>query len=345
MVAPPDFGLRPEDVPPVWSADPPARTILVTGRDRNDFLRRILSGRVPPVSGVSRTALLTPKGALVAAATASATANAIVLETGEGRRDTLLSGLDRYRIADDVELVPLDGGPDRTLLFQGFGSHRAIEGALDSLGWRVPDDLDFEAMQPGRGVDLPGDGPEVAMIRRLFRPWPTWRLRLLFAATGLDAFTGRRGAPARRAPGVSRAGSDLEEYLRIAAGEPAWGQELNESSRVPESGLAAHARLGQGCYIGQEYVARQVHRGRIPRLLRRLAWSEAGVVPDPGALLHSGGRRVGRLTSARSRPAHPELRGSLPALGLAILNAAVGTGAVVTAAGETGSARGRVLAD
>ncbi len=335
MAAPRGFDI-PRDLPARWRRARRSEAIRVTGRDRADFLRRILSGQVPPVGGVSRTALLTPKGALIAAGTASTTSDAILLETDWRRRDALLTGLDRYRIADDVELTPLDGEPNGSLLLQGFGAHRTIGDVLADLEWPIPEGLELSALPPGSGADLPGDGGATLVIRRLFRPWPAWRLRFLDAPNGLvdaAASLGRRSGPEAR--------PEERGYLRIAAGEPRWGSELDEASRVAECGLAAHARLGQGCYIGQEYVARQAHRGRIPRLLRRLVFPAGTATPPPAAGLRLEGRPAGRFTSGFDRPrAFPP---DLPGVGLAILDAKIPEGAIVTA-GEDRGFRARVLA-
>lgn len=339
MAVPRDFEIPP-DAPRQWNPERDGDAILVTGRDRVDFLRRILSGTVPPVGGVSRTALLTPKGALIAAGTASTTRDAIVLETEWRRRDALLTGLDRYRIADDVELSPLDGDAGGSVLLQGFGSETIIEGILADLRWPVPANLDLSRLTPGTGADLPRDRGGAFLIRRLFRPWPTWRLRFLEIPYGLDL-----AAASLTRQSVERAGSDERGYLRVAAGEPAWESELNATSRVAESGLAAHARLGQGCYIGQEFVARQAHRGRIPRLLRRLASRAGAGAPPASTPLELDGRVVGRFGSAFDPPSGWEFRSRLPALGLAILRAQVPVGAIVTADLDTGRYRGRVLPD
>ncbi len=313
------------------------RAIRVTGRDRADFLRRILAGEVPAPGGLARTALLTPKGALIAAATASTTTAEVVLETEPSRRQPLLAKLDLYRISDDVKLTPLDGEDNRSLLVQGQSAGETVAEALAALGWSLPEGLDPGGAPPGAGVDIPGEAGGVCLVRRLFRPWPAWRVRFLDApdaATRVGEFLAARRAAA---------GPEEDDYLRVAAGEPAWGSELDEASRVAECGLAAHARLGRGCYIGQEFVARQAHRGRIPRLLRRLAFDPGHPLPAPQSDLGLDGEKAGRLTSAARPPEGGA--GALPGLGLAILNAAVPPGAVVTSEADPGEFRARVLPD
>jgi len=85
------------------------------------------------------------------------------------------------------------------------------------------------------------------------------------------------------------------EPLRIAAGTPAWGKELDETILPAEAGLdETHISFTKGCYPGQEPVARLHYRGRPNRRLRRLAVPAA----KPGDEIEHEGKVVGRVTSA-----------------------------------------------
>jgi folate-binding protein YgfZ len=85
------------------------------------------------------------------------------------------------------------------------------------------------------------------------------------------------------------------EALRIEAGTPAWGKELDETVLPAEAGLdATHISFTKGCYPGQEPVARLHHRGHPNRGLRVLELENA----QPGDELLYEGTVVGRITSA-----------------------------------------------
>lgn len=103
--------------------------------------------------------------------------------------------------------------------------------------------------------------------------------------------------------------SDAEaESLRIAAGIPAWGRELEEGMLPPEAGLDRTAvSYHKGCYIGQEVLSRIKSIGRVNRRLARLMTSATGPTS-----LQSAGRECGTLTSVA--PAASE-DGTRPALG------------------------------
>ena len=89
-------------------------------------------------------------------------------------------------------------------------------------------------------------------------------------------------------------GEELER-MRIEAGVPAWGKELDDSILPAEAGLdETHVSFTKGCYPGQEPIARLHHRGKVNRRLRVLDVEGA----TPGAEVRHGEKAVGRITSA-----------------------------------------------
>jgi folate-binding protein YgfZ len=85
------------------------------------------------------------------------------------------------------------------------------------------------------------------------------------------------------------------EPLRIEAGTPAWGKELDDSVLPAEAGLdRTHISFTKGCYPGQEPVARLHHRGHPNRTLRVLDVESA----EPGTEIAWNEKVVGRVTSA-----------------------------------------------
>jgi folate-binding protein YgfZ len=100
------------------------------------------------------------------------------------------------------------------------------------------------------------------------------------------------------------------EALRIEAGTPAWGKELDETILPAEAGLdETHISFTKGCYPGQEPVARLHYRGHPNRHLRVLDIPEA----KPGDELVYEGKTVGRITSAVSGRALAYVRREVPA--------------------------------
>ncbi|HSI97584.1 MAG TPA: hypothetical protein VK926_04415 [Gaiellaceae bacterium] len=93
-------------------------------------------------------------------------------------------------------------------------------------------------------------------------------------------------------------GEDELELLRIRAGTPLWGREIDDRVLPAEAGLDVRAiDFEKGCYPGQEPVARQHYRGRVNRTLRVLE-IEGHELPERDAEITYEDKGVGRVTSA-----------------------------------------------
>lgn len=97
-------------------------------------------------------------------------------------------------------------------------------------------------------------------------------------------------------------GEEELEVLRIRAGTPRYGREIDDRVLPAEAGLDLRAiSFTKGCYPGQEPIARLRHRGHANRGLRVLAL-EGEEVPAYDAEVVHGGKAVGRVTSAARSP-------------------------------------------
>ena len=91
------------------------------------------------------------------------------------------------------------------------------------------------------------------------------------------------------------------ELLRIQAGTPAWGKEIDDRVLPAEAGLTERAvSFTKGCYPGQEPIARLHYRGHANRGLRVL---ELADLPEPETEIVYEGKAVGRITSAAASAA------------------------------------------
>jgi folate-binding protein YgfZ len=92
--------------------------------------------------------------------------------------------------------------------------------------------------------------------------------------------------------------SEELEALRIAAGTPRFGREIDNRVLPAEAGLVERAvSFTKGCYPGQEPIARLHYRGHANRALRVLA-IDGDELPDYDAEIVHEGKAVGRVTSA-----------------------------------------------
>jgi folate-binding protein YgfZ len=118
-------------------------------------------------------------------------------------------------------------------------------------------------------------------------------------------FGGDGGIPNRDygVPAVELLDSDVEaagdveavERLRIEAGTPRWGHEVDDRILPAEAGLDERAiSFDKGCYPGQEPIARLRYRGHVNRRLRVVDVDNAAAGDE---VVH-GKKVVGRVTSA-----------------------------------------------
>ena len=188
------------------------------------------------------------------------------LEPGDARRALLLTP--KSRIVAPLHVVREEG--DAFVLITEAELAEVVATTLLRARFAAKCEIDVASLHgllhfsdPGRGIRNDDYGVEA---------WETWE---------------------EESPG----GADAEELepLRIDAGTPRWGRELDESVLPAEAGLdETHVSFTKGCYPGQEPIARLHYRGRPNRRLRRLEVENA----KPGDEILLGEKVVGRVTSA-----------------------------------------------
>ncbi len=99
---------------------------------------------------------------------------------------------------------------------------------------------------------------------------------------------------------IIEVGRAVQEVLRVEAGIPKWGAELDERVIPLEAGLRdTHFSFTKGCYVGQEIIARIDSRGHTNRALTGLI-VEGNSLPQPEDKLFTTDaeeRETGRITS------------------------------------------------
>jgi glycine cleavage system T protein len=92
-------------------------------------------------------------------------------------------------------------------------------------------------------------------------------------------------------------GLNALEMLRIEAGIPVYGKDVDETNMMLETGLADAVSYTKGCYTGQEAVAMATYRGHVSKRLSGLAIA-SDIVPSSGDKLSKAGKEIGYVTSA-----------------------------------------------
>ncbi len=102
--------------------------------------------------------------------------------------------------------------------------------------------------------------------------------------------------------GAQPVGYDALEILRIEAGVPRYGIDMDDTNVVTETNLDDAVSYTKGCYIGQEIIARIKYRGHVAKKLSGVVFDGMAAV-NAGALMNSvDGKEIGRITSVTFSP-------------------------------------------
>jgi len=93
-------------------------------------------------------------------------------------------------------------------------------------------------------------------------------------------------------------GEDVSETLRIEAGIPRYGIDMDETTVLNEANLDDAVSFTKGCYIGQEIVVRILHRGHVAKKLTGLAFDGPAPLENGTKILSDNDQEIGRLTSS-----------------------------------------------
>jgi len=275
--------------------------IGVRGADRIPFLHNLLTNDIKalkPGSGC-HAGLVSPTAKLLADLIVLADAEAHWLLVDGSRTETVLKTLDRYHITEEVTL---HGQTTQQAVFalQGPNSLSVLQRILNvQLRFQRPLDhvmVKSESTPVRLVAHSPTGEPGVVLI--VLAEQAAWLWDLL----------SQRGRP----HGLVCVGWEALNTLRIEAGIPWYGVDMDEESLLPETGLEAHAVSDtKGCYVGQEVIARLQTYGSVSRKLMGLV-CEGQVVPqanDPITSARGGsafggkdGERLGTITSACFSP-------------------------------------------
>lgn len=272
----------------------------LTGEDRGKFLHRIISNDVESLSVGQGTyaMLLTHRGKIIADLNIYVLEDAITIDTAPETAENLFDELDKYIIADDVELSDVTEEISAVAV-HGPKSSELVQSVLTMS--------DLAALPERhscvREVDAFFQHPVVCV-----RTDATGEVGYtLYTATeslgSLWEALMTQGAQFN----VQPIGWNALESLRIEAGIPRYGTELTDAIIPLEAELEHAIDFEKGCYIGQEIVARMKYRGHPNRLLRGIEIDDRSTSQDdcelrPGAKVFNAGKEVGWVTSATFAP-------------------------------------------
>lgn len=274
----------------------PRKILAVRGKDRLTFLHNLLTHDIKGLgAGQGRPAcLLNRQGKILVSLIAHAFPEEILLETDLVHFPSLLENFERYRISEAVEWTNVSNqfsivslhGPEASPLLKQVWPEIALP-ALSIQHTAGPVNSPIQFIARWDFLNVPGyhlwvDSSHTQQIHdQLFK-------------------TNSVHAPQLITP-------EILEILRIEAGVPWPGKEIDDSVILNELGTEEIVSFTKGCYIGQEIVARIKYRAHPPRKLTGFyiegmplpADKSSALVKNP-ILMDS--KTVGIITSACQSP-------------------------------------------
>lgn len=239
-----------------------AGLLEITGKDRQRFLNAYITCEVKDLA-LGQTAygfFTSPQGRILSDAVVLALEDRFWLEVGPGQEEAIASHLQKYILADRVEVRPLEGVALVTL-----------------VGPRADEILGTS----------PQGGVKARKSARFGAPaWTLWT-----PAAEAESLVERLIES-----GARPVGTEALEVLRTEAGIPRFGRDFGPDNFPQETGEEGAVSYTKGCYLGQEVVARIHYRGGVQKTLRGLVF-ERGTGPGPGVQLLYEGRQAGIATT------------------------------------------------
>lgn len=102
--------------------------------------------------------------------------------------------------------------------------------------------------------------------------------------------------------GAQPVGNQALEILRIEAGVPRYGVDMDETNVVSETNLDDAVSYTKGCYVGQEIIARIKYRGHVAKKLAGLLFEQAAKIERGAKVQSQEAKEIGWLTSVAYSP-------------------------------------------
>ncbi|MDX6609914.1 MAG: hypothetical protein QOF85_1839 [Solirubrobacterales bacterium] len=230
------------------------------------------------------------------------------LAPGEGcyaalldRKGHMQADMRVLRLADDEIWIDTEpealGAARRHLEMYKIGREVVLED--------VSEERSILSLIGSRSVELAGSR---ALAERASEPVSIDGVECLAVGTafGIDliavATDSERLRAALAAAGAPEVSPEAVEILRVEAGAPRFGSEMDTATMPTEAGIVeAAVNFEKGCYIGQETVARLHYKGKPNRHLRGLRLSAPAL---PGETLSLAEKEVGKLGGSCVSPLH-----------------------------------------
>ena len=212
-----------------------------------------------------------------------------LIDTEPATHDRVLKTIERFTLAGDFRVKDMTSD-SAMLSVQGSRASSVVSAVVNKAA-------DLSEPNAVRQISWPGGGAvaEVTVIHASHTQ-----------EDGFDLIVNNDHATslfdALQQAGAQPVGYEALEILRIEAGVPRYGIDMDDANVVTETNLDDAVSYTKGCYLGQEIIARIKYRGHVAKKLSGLRFEGARNV-DAGAIINSAdGKEIGRITSVTYSP-------------------------------------------
>lgn len=268
--------------------------ICLTGADRARFLHGQVTNNVKDLRAGEGcyAALVTAKGKIQSDLNIFQLPDELLLDFEPGFTGVVSERLEKFIIADDVQIV-------NAALYYGLLSVQGPKAgaAVSSLALAMQLPAKPFTFTSAKDETL----GEIYLINQPRLGMPGFDL---FVPLPALAAAWEKLTVAVKQVGGRACGWRASEMVRIEAGIPRFGVDMDETNLAPETGIEARAiSYTKGCYIGQEVIARIRTYGQVTKALRGLRFvDDLKALPAKGDKIFQGSKEVGYVTSVTNSP-------------------------------------------
>ena len=261
--------------------------ILVSGSEAVMFLNGLITNDMKSlaVNSWMPAAFANVQGRLLAGVRIIHREDGFLIDTEESTREPVMKLIERFTMAGDFKVADLTGDT----------AQLSVQGQAAADFFKLVFGAQAANLERQKSLTLDLEGVLVTLIRATHT-----------AEDGFDLFVNRDHSAAIHNvltnAGVQPVSEATFETLRIEAGIPLYGIDMDQTNVVTETNLDDSVSFTKGCYLGQEIIVRIKHRGHVAKKLTGIILSDSNTVLRDARISSVDGKEIGRVTSSTRSP-------------------------------------------
>jgi folate-binding protein YgfZ len=261
--------------------------LLVSGSEAVQFLNGLITNdmKTLAVNSWMPAAFANVQGRLLAAVRVIHRDDGFVIDTESTTRETVAKLLERFTLAGDFHVTELSAEMAQ-ISIQGPTAAKLLSEVVGE---------DLSRLSRSAVANVCWQNTPVTIIRYTHT-----------AEDGFDLLLERSASEKLRgallAAVTSLVSDEAFNILRLEAGIPRFGIDMDESNVVTETNLEDAVSFTKGCYVGQEIIVRIKHRGHVAKKLTGIVLERNVTIENGAKIISTDDKDAGRVTSSTFSP-------------------------------------------